>query len=107
MMAGIERADRWLQVALSVARNHREYADVLGKQAERKLFGSELVNVQRQFAELRVDTVGESKSSPPDPLSISSHREASHWQRGVNTDSSMTILQQVEGEWVTFWKNIW
>jgi len=56
MMAGIERADRWLQVALSVARNHREYADVLGKQAERKFSGAELQNIQRQFAELRVDT---------------------------------------------------
>jgi hypothetical protein len=51
MLAGIDRADRWLQVALSVACNHPEYADALEKQAAIKFSGAELVRVLRQFAD--------------------------------------------------------
>ena len=49
MLAGIDRADHWLQVALSLAHNHLEYADALEQQAVSKFSGSELAKVRRQF----------------------------------------------------------
>jgi len=52
MMAGIERPDRWLQVALSVARNHREYAKAIEQQASRKFSGYQLEKVHREFEAL-------------------------------------------------------
>ncbi len=51
MLAGIFRADRWLQVALPVARNHPEYAEALAQQAATKFSGAELAQVRRQFAD--------------------------------------------------------
>lgn len=50
MLAGIDRADRWLQVALPVARNHPEYTETLEKQADSKFSGAELAKVRQQFA---------------------------------------------------------
>jgi len=57
MFAGIDRADRWLQVALPVARNHPEYAEGLEQQAASKFSGSELVKVRRQFEALRINLI--------------------------------------------------
>jgi hypothetical protein len=55
MLAGINRADRWLQVALSVARNHPEYAVAIEQQAMNKFSGGELEKVRRQFESLHSD----------------------------------------------------
>ena len=55
MLAGIDRADRWLQVALPVARNHPEYAVAIKQQARSKFSGAELEKVRRQFESLPGD----------------------------------------------------
>ena len=45
------------------------------------------------FATINVVVKVREKSSPP-PLSISSHGEASHWQRGANTGRKVNRLQK-------------